>query len=247
VVAALEAGALETPKPGDAVFRGHGVQLVATPGHSLEAAADAARAAGLEAYVLGDDLEGESREVAKVHAALARAVARRGQPFKRPCVILSGGETTVSLRAQPHGTPRGRGGRAGEFCLGLAQALQAQPGVHALAADTDGIDGVEDNAGAYVGPDTLQRARGLGLSKDRYGIRPSLYRGSWYSAKAEKHRICIAKRESHGNYKARSSGGVYQGAYQMNRGLARGATWMMQPAVRKQFGDEGVRLGQQAG
>ena len=85
-------------------------------------------------------------------------------------------------------------------------------------------------------------ARGLGLSKDRYGIRPSLYRGSWFSAKAEKHRICIAKRESHGNYKARSSGGVYQGAYQMNRGLARGATWMMQPAVRKQFGDEGVRI-----
>ena len=85
-------------------------------------------------------------------------------------------------------------------------------------------------------------ARGLGLAGDRYGIRPSLYRGSWYSPKAEKHRICIAKRESHGNYKARSSGGVYQGAYQMNRGLARGATWMMQPAVRKQFGDEGVRI-----
>jgi hydroxypyruvate reductase len=175
VVAALEAGALETPKPGDAVFRGHGVQLVATPGHSLEAAADAARAAGLQAYVLGDDLEGESREVAKVHAALARAVARRGQPFKRPCVILSGGETTVSLRAQPQGTPRGRGGRAGEFCLGLAQALQAQPGVHALAADTDGIDGVEDNAGAYVGPDTLQRARGLGLSIGQFLDRNDAY------------------------------------------------------------------------
>ena len=85
-------------------------------------------------------------------------------------------------------------------------------------------------------------ARGLGLAGDRYGIRPSLYRGSWYSPKAEKHRICIAKRESHGNYKARSSRGIYQGAYQMNRGLARGATWMMQPAVRKQFGDEGVRI-----
>jgi glycerate 2-kinase len=175
VVAALEAGDLETPKPGDAVFRGHAVQLVATPGHSLEAAADAARAAGLEAYVLGDDLEGESREVAKVHAALARAVARRGQPFKRPCVILSGGETTVSLRAQPQGTPRGRGGRAGEFCLGLAQALQAQPGVHALAADTDGIDGVEDNAGAYVGPDTLQRAQGLGLSIGQFLDRNDAY------------------------------------------------------------------------
>ena len=175
VVAALEAGALETPKPGDAVFRGHTVQLVATPRDSLEAAADAARAAGLDAHILGDDLEGESREVAKVHAALARAVARRGQPFRRPCVILSGGETTVSLRAQPAGTPRGRGGRAGEFCLGLAQALQGQPGVHALAADTDGIDGVEDNAGACVGPDTLARAQGLGLSIGQFLDRNDAY------------------------------------------------------------------------
>ena len=174
-LAALAAGALETPKPGDAVFRGHAVQLVATPQHSLEAAADAARAAGLDVHILGDDLEGESREVAKVHAALARSVARRGQPFTRPCVILSGGETTVSLRVQPSGTPRGRGGRAGEFCLGLAQALQAQPGVHALAADTDGIDGVEDNAGAYVGPDTLRRAQALGLSIGQFLDRNDAY------------------------------------------------------------------------
>lgn len=174
-IAALEAGTLETPKPGDPVFRGHAVQLVATPRHSLEAAADAARAAGLDAHILGDDLEGESREVAKVHAALARAVARRGQPFTRPCVILSGGETTVSLRVQPAGAPRGRGGRAGEFCLGLAQALQAQPGVFALAADTDGIDGVEDNAGAYVGPDTLQRAEGLGLAIGQFLDRNDAY------------------------------------------------------------------------
>ena len=174
-VAALEAGTLETPKPGDPVFRGHAVQVVATPRHSLEAAADLARAAGLDVHILGDDLEGESREVAKVHAALARAVARRGQPFTRPCVILSGGETTVSLRAQPVGTPRGRGGRAGEFCLGLAQALQAQPGVFALAADTDGIDGVEDNAGAYVAPDTLQRAQSLGLSIGRHLDRNDAY------------------------------------------------------------------------
>ena len=163
VRSALEAGTLETPKPGDAVFAHHVVHMIATPQQSLEAAAEAARAAGVQAHILSDEIEGESREVGKVHAALARAVARRGQPFTRPCVILSGGETTVTVRPQPPGTPRGRGGRAGEFCLGLAQALQGQPGVWALAADTDGIDGVEDNAGARVAPDTLARAEAAGL------------------------------------------------------------------------------------
>ncbi|RKR67972.1 hydroxypyruvate reductase [Acidovorax sp. 94] len=163
VRSALEAGALETPKPGDAVFAHHVVHVTATPQQSLEAAAEAARAAGVQAHILSDEIEGESREVGKVHAALARAVARRGQPFTRPCVILSGGETTVTVRPQPPSTPRGRGGRAGEFCLGLAQALQGQPGVWALAADTDGIDGVEDNAGARVAPDTLARAEAAGL------------------------------------------------------------------------------------
>lgn len=163
VRAALKAGALETPKPGDAMFRGHEVHLIATPQQSLEAAAQAARAAGIEAHILSDEIEGESREVAKVHAALARAVARGNGAFARPCVILSGGETTVTVRPQAPGTPRGRGGRAGEFGMGLAQALQAQPGVWALAADTDGIDGVESNAGAVVAPDTLQRAQAQGL------------------------------------------------------------------------------------
>ena len=162
VLAQLQSGALETPKPGDAVFTGHVVHLMATPQQSLEAAAAVARAAGLAAYILSDEMEGESREVGKVHAALARAVALKGQPFARPCVILSGGETTVTVRKQPEGTPRGRGGRAGEFCMGLTQALQGQPGVYALAADTDGIDGLEDNAGAYVAPDTQQRAAALG-------------------------------------------------------------------------------------
>lgn len=158
VRAALEDGRLETPKPGDPRFSGHEVHLIATPQQSLDAAAATARAAGIAAYVLSDEIEGESREVGKVHAALARAVARHGAPFAKPCVILSGGETTVTIRPRQPGAAKGRGGRAGEFCMGLAQALQGQGGVWALAADTDGIDGVEDNAGARVAPDTLQRA-----------------------------------------------------------------------------------------
>ena len=171
----LAQGALETPKPGDAVFDGHEVHLIATPQQSLEAAAEAARAAGLAAYILSDEMEGESREVGKVHAALARAVALKNQPFQKPCVILSGGETTVTIRKQPPGTPRGRGGRAGEFCMGLALALQGQPGVYALAADTDGIDGVEDNAGAFVAPDTLARALDAGMKLDQFLNRNDAY------------------------------------------------------------------------
>lgn len=168
IEAALRASRLETPKPGDPRFDGHDVRMIATPWQSLQAAADAARAAGVEPHILSDEIEGESREVGKVHAALARSVAQRGQPFARPCVILSGGETTVTIRRQPEGTPRGRGGRAGEFCMGLAQALQGQPGVYALAADTDGIDGIEDNAGAYVAPDSLQRAEATGRKVQAY-------------------------------------------------------------------------------
>jgi hydroxypyruvate reductase len=159
-LAGLESGAFETPKPGDAVFAGHQVHMIATPQQSLEAAAALARSAGIEAHILSDEMEGESREVGKVQAALARAVARRGQPFAKPCVILSGGETTVTVR---HPQP-GRGGRAGEFLLGCAIALQGQAGVHVLAADTDGIDGVQSNAGAIVTPSTLHRAQAQGLS-----------------------------------------------------------------------------------
>ena len=175
VLAALQAGTLETPKPGDPVFAGQEVRLIAAPQQSLEAAAQLARSAGLQAHILGDDLEGESREVGKVHAAIARAVARRGQPFTRPCVILSGGETTVTLRPRAPGVAAGRGGRAGEFCLGLAQALQGLPGVFALAADTDGIDGVEDNAGAFVAPDTLARAGARGLKIGQFLDRNDAY------------------------------------------------------------------------
>jgi hydroxypyruvate reductase len=159
VRAGLESGACESPKPGDPRFAGHAVRMIATPQQSLEAAAALARSAGLAAHVLSDEIEGESREVGKVHAALARAVARRGTPFSRPCVILSGGETTVTVRQKG-----GRGGRAGEFALGCAIALQAEPGVYVLAADTDGIDGIEDNAGAIVTPDTLARASARGVS-----------------------------------------------------------------------------------
>ncbi|MFN3296342.1 MOFRL family protein, partial [Caldimonas sp.] len=116
-------------------------------------------------------IEGESRVVGQVHAALARQVARRSQPFARPCVLLSGGETTVTVR-----TPGGRGGRATEFLLGAALALQGQPGVHVLAADTDGIDGVEDNAGALVTPDTLARGEALGLQAQDALDRHDAYR-----------------------------------------------------------------------
>jgi len=168
VTQALQSGVWETPKPGDRMFEGHQVNMIATPQQSLQAAADAARAQGLNAYILSDEIEGESREVGKVHAALARAAAKGLGPFQKPCVILSGGETTVTLKPQAAGTPRGRGGRAGEFGMGLAQALQGQAGVWALAADTDGIDGIEDNAGVLVSPDTLARALALGHKVDEH-------------------------------------------------------------------------------
>ncbi|WP_182345017.1 glycerate kinase type-2 family protein [Comamonas koreensis] len=179
--AALEDGSLETPKPGDPRFAGHEVHLIATPQQSLDAAAEAAGAAGIAAHVLSDEIEGESREIGKMHAALARAVARHGSPFAKPCVILSGGETTVTIRPRQPGAAKGRGGRAGEFCMGLAQALQGQGGIWALAADTDGIDGVEDNAGARLAPNTLQRAAALQLRlsdhldrNDAYGFFEAL-------------------------------------------------------------------------
>ena len=175
VEAALESGALETVAPDAPTLQGNAVHLIATPRQSLEAAAQCARAAGIAAHVLSDEIEGESREVGKVHAAIARSVMASDQPFTRPCVILSGGETTVTIRKQAPGTPRGRGGRAGEFCMGLALALQGQPGVYALAADTDGIDGVEDNAGAMVTPDTLAQAAHAGQKIADYLDRNDAY------------------------------------------------------------------------
>jgi glycerate 2-kinase len=171
----LETGAGETPKPDDARFMANTHQVIATAQDALEAAAQTARAAGITPYILSDDLEGEARDVGQVHAAIARQVARRSQPFSKPCVLISGGETTVTVRG------KGRGGRNAEFLLSLAVALDACAGVHAIACDTDGIDGSEDNAGALYGPDSIARAAALGLrpramldNNDGYGFFSAL-------------------------------------------------------------------------
>lgn len=147
----------ETPKPGDPRLAQARFTLIATPQMSLEAAAVVARAAGAEPVILGDSIEGEAREVARAFAAIALQIARHGQPAAAPAVLLSGGETTVTVRG------RGRGGRNTEFLLALAVALEGRAGIHALAADTDGVDGTEDNAGAVIGPDTLPRAWRAGV------------------------------------------------------------------------------------
>ena len=154
----LASGAGETPKPGHPAFARNSVHVIATAQHALEAAAATARAAGITPYILSDAIEGEARDIALMHAAMARQVATRGQPFARPCVILSGGETTVTVRG------KGRGGRNTEFLLALALALDGHAGIHAIACDTDGIDGSEDNAGALLRPDSLRRAAALGIS-----------------------------------------------------------------------------------
>ncbi len=158
--AGLESGALETPKPGDIAFARNRVELIATPQDMLQAVAGVCARAGIAAHILADDMEGESHDIALAHAAIARQAARHGQPFSKPCVILSGGETTVTVAK---GTTPGKGGRGTEFLLALAIALQGEPGVWALAGDTDGIDGSEDNAGAWITPDTLLRAAAAGL------------------------------------------------------------------------------------
>lgn len=157
VRAALADPARETPKPGDPQFAGDTVRVVARPQTSLEAAAAAARAAGIVPVLLGDAIEGEARAVAGVMAGIARSCARHGHPAAAPCVLLSGGETTVTVRGA------GRGGRNAEFLLALALSLDGHLGIGALAADTDGIDGSEDNAGAVIDPSTLSRARAAGL------------------------------------------------------------------------------------
>jgi glycerate-2-kinase len=157
VRAHLEAAAEETPKPGDPRLARAEYRMIATPLMSLEAAAAEARALGLNPIILGDALEGEAREAGTLLAGIARSVAAHGQPIASPAVLLSGGETTVTL-----GGANGAGGRNGECLLGLAAALAGYPGIWALMADTDGIDGSEDNAGAVATPDTLARSRTAG-------------------------------------------------------------------------------------
>lgn len=148
----LESGEGESIKPGDVRIGNSVTRTITTPQMALEAAAEVARAAGYTPYILGDSLEGEARDLGKTMAGIARQVVVQGQPFKPPCVLLSGGETTVTIKGN------GRGGRNVEFLLSLAVALDGLPGVHALAGDTDGVDGAEEIAGAYLTPDTLARA-----------------------------------------------------------------------------------------
>ena len=175
VHAVLADPALAAPRPDDPRLAQNSVHVIVTAQQSLEAAAQLARAAGYMPVILSSSLEGEAREVALVHAAIARQVLQYGQPAARPCVILSGGETSVTVRGG------GRGGRNAEFLLALAVALDGLPGVHAIAADTDGIDGTEDNAGAWLAPDTLAAAQALGLDarnrladNDGYGFFSAL-------------------------------------------------------------------------
>jgi glycerate 2-kinase len=153
----LVSGRGESVKPGDPRLANSEVRMIATPQMALEAAAEAARKAGVPAYILSDRIEGEARDVGKVFAALARHVARHGEPFVPPCVLLSGGETTVTVRG------RGRGGRNVEFLLSLGLSLDGHPGIFALAGDTDGVDGLEEIAGAYLAPDSLARAWKKGI------------------------------------------------------------------------------------
>ncbi|MBC7779731.1 MAG: glycerate kinase [Proteobacteria bacterium] len=155
----------ETPKPGDVRLAHAETHLVARPQDALEAAAALARDAGYTPLILGDSIEGEAREVARMHAGIAQQVIAHGQPVAAPCVLLSGGETTVTVRGD------GRGGRNAEFLLALACALHGRARMHAMAADTDGIDGTEAFAGAVFVPTTWKRAQALGLNPSEFLAR----------------------------------------------------------------------------
>jgi hydroxypyruvate reductase len=156
----LASGRGESVKPDDPRLAHTAARIIATPQLALEAAAAVAREAGIPAYILGDAIEGEARDVGKVLAGVALQVAERDQPVAAPCVVLSGGETTVTVRGS------GRGGRNVEFLLSLAIALDGHTRIYALAGDTDGVDGQEEIAGACLGPDSLARARALGLKPE---------------------------------------------------------------------------------
>ncbi|TPK74095.1 glycerate kinase [Mesorhizobium sp. B2-4-15] len=157
VIAHIKSPAADAPNPDDQRFSRNEVHLIASAGVSLEAAAAEARCQGVEAFILSDAIEGEAREVGGVHAAIAREVATRDRPFRKPVLILSGGETTVTLRA------KGKGGRNSEFLLAFALGINGVAGIHALAADTDGIDGSENNAGAFADGSTVSRMRAAGV------------------------------------------------------------------------------------
>lgn len=157
VRAVLESDRGESIKPGDPRLARTETRIIAAPQMALEAAAEVARQAGFTPHILGDALEGEARDLGTVLAGMALQVAKRNQPFCAPCVLLSGGETTVTVRGN------GRGGRNVECLLSLGIALNGQPRIHALAADTDGVDGQEEIAGAILTPDTLSRAWALGI------------------------------------------------------------------------------------
>jgi len=176
LISGLRGECEETPKPGSPVFENVENKVIATARGSLEAAAKLFRDNGIEPVILGDSVTGEAREVAKVMAALVREIREHGSPFKPPVALLSGGECTVTVKLAG-----GRGGRCGEFLLALGLELAGVAGVHAVAADTDGIDGSEDNAGALLAPESLARARAQGLdprkhlvANDSYGIFSAL-------------------------------------------------------------------------
>lgn len=162
VLARLEAGKDETPKPGNPCFDKAELRMIVTPQASLEAAAKVAIENGYNPMILGNAIEGEARDVALVHAGIARQVVEFGQPAKAPLILLSGGETTVTVRG------KGRGGRNAEFLLALAVALEGNAHIYGIAGDTDGIDGTEDNAGAIIDPTTLARAAQAGLNAKTY-------------------------------------------------------------------------------
>jgi glycerate 2-kinase len=161
-LARLHSDKADAPKPSDALFAGHEHHLIASAAVSLEATAKAARDLGVEAVILSDAIEGEAREVAHVHAALAKQVLLKNQPFTRPVVILSGGETTVTVRG------KGKGGRNSEFLLSLALDIDGADGISAFAADTDGIDGSEDNAGAFADSTSIARLLAKGHDASAY-------------------------------------------------------------------------------
>ena len=168
----LRSEAAEAPSPDDPAFAGNEVHVIASAARSLEAAAEEARRCGIEAVILSDAIEGEARDIAGMHAAIAREIAARDRPFRKPVLLLSGGETTVTIRGKG-----GKGGRNSEFLLALALAIEGVEGVHAFAADTDGIDGSEDNAGAFADFTSAARIRPAGIDP-----KPALGRNDAWTA-----------------------------------------------------------------